>query len=238
VITLLSHVLAAYCVLAAPWLGCWWYQKARRRIAAGAPDAKVRMYRETVVEQIVTIAVVLAIWRGGQIPAAALGLSAPRSWVLSLAVLLPVVGALVWSSLRLRPKAEKIRKKLQDSVGALLPESKQERLWFGAISVGAGISEELAFRGFLLFYFSLYLPHLNTSEKVLLTALVFGFAHIYQGWKPAIGTAVLGLILASLYLWSGSLLLPMLIHAAVDWRVLLIFPPPVALSTMAARSQA
>jgi membrane protease YdiL (CAAX protease family) len=236
--TFLSHLSAAYCVLAAPWLGIWWYQRARKRIAAGAPDAKVRMYRETVAEQIVTAAVVLAIWRGGQIPAAALGLSAPRSWALSLAVLLPVVGALVWSSLQLRPKAEKIRKKLQNSIGALLPESKQERFWFGAISVGAGISEELAFRGFLLFYFSLYLPHLNTFEKMLLTALVFGLAHIYQGWKPAIGTGVLGLILAGLYLWSGSLLLPVLIHAAVDWRVLLIFPPPSPSSVLITQSQA
>jgi membrane protease YdiL (CAAX protease family) len=224
-IVVLIHLLAAYAVLAAPWLGLMWYQRARRRILAGALDAKVRLYRELVVEQVVTTGLILLLWRSGRISASNLGLVAPCSWIWTTVALFVIIGALAWSSLKLRPRAEKIRKKLQDSLGALLPESHQERFWFGAISVGAGISEELAFRGFLLFYFSLYLPHLNTLERVLLTSLVFGLAHIYQGWKPAVGTGILGFALAGLYLVSGSLMLPVLVHAAIDWRALLIFPP-------------
>lgn len=224
-IVVLIHLSAAYAVLAAPWLSCVWYQKVRRQLAAGVPDAKLRFYRELVVEQIATTGLILLLWRSGRISASSLGLVAPRSWVWTMIVLFVIVGALVWSSLRLRPKGEKLRKKFQDSVGALLADSSQERTWWGAVSVGAGISEELAFRGFLLFYLSLYLPHLNTTERVLLTSLCFGLAHIYQGWKPAVGAGILGLALAGLYLMSGSLLLPVLVHAAVDWRVLLIFPP-------------
>ncbi len=221
----LTHLLAAYAVLAAPWLGRIWYQRARKRIVSGLPNAKVRLYRGLVVEQITTAGVVLAIWRSGRIPATSLGLVAPRWLAWNMAALFVIVGALAWSSLRLRPKAEKIRKHVQDSIGALLPESHQERFWFGAISVGARISEELVFRGFLLYYFSAYLPQLNIAERVLLSSLVFGFAHIYQGWKPAIGTGLLGLILAGFYVATGSLLLPIVVHAVVDYRVLLIFPP-------------
>ncbi len=223
----LTHLLAAFLVLAAPGLGCVWYQKARRRIAAGLPDAKVRLYRGLVVEQTMSAGVVLALWRSG-IPAPSLGLLAPRMWGWNLIELVVIVGALVWSSLRLRPKAEKIRKQLKETIGALLPDSPPERFWFGAVSVGAGISEELVFRGFLLYYFSAYLPHLNTLERAVLASLVFGLAHIYQGWRGTIGTGLLGLVFAGLYLATGSLLLPMVIHAAVDLRVLLIFPPAVS----------
>jgi membrane protease YdiL (CAAX protease family) len=236
-IVILIHLLAAYAVLAAPWLGRLWYQRARRRIASGARDAKVRLYRGLVAEQILTTAVVLGFWRSGRISAANLGLIAPRSWAWSIAALAAILGFLVWSSLRLRPKAEKIRKKVQDGVGALLPDSPQERSWWGAVSVGAGVSEELVFRGFLLYYFSLYVPQINAVERVLLVSLAFGMAHIYQGWKPAVGTGVLGLVLAGLYLISGSLLLPVLVHAAVDWRVLLMFPPAVS-PRLAAEGQA
>jgi len=133
---------------------------------------------------------------------------------------------LVWSSLKLRPKAEKLRAKLDDKVGALLPDLLQERRWFAAVSVGAGISEELVFRGFLIYYFGAYIPQFNVLEKVLLTSLVFGLAHLYQGRTAIVSTGLMGLALAGLYLMTGSLLLPVLVHAAVDARVLLIFPPP------------
>jgi membrane protease YdiL (CAAX protease family) len=231
-----THLLAAYAVLAAPWIGYIAYQRARRQIAAGAHEGKVRLYREIVIEQILTTGVVLALWRGG-LAGASLGLVAPRSWGWNIAALLVVVGLLVWSSLRLRPKADRIREKVKDSLGTLLPRSRQERFWFGAISLGAGVSEELVFRGFLLYYLGVYLPHINTLERVLLTSLFFGLAHIYQGWVGAAGTGTLGLVLAGLYLLTGSLFLPMAIHAVLDLRALLIFPPDAS-PAMAVESHA
>jgi len=220
----LAHLLAVYVVLAAPWVGCLLYQKARKRIASGVADAKVRLYRSLVGEQIVTAGVVLALWRIGRIPATSLGLIAPRSWAWNIAAFLVIAGALAWSGLRLRPKAEKIRKRLQDGISALVPNSRQERSWWGAVSVGAGVSEELVFRGFLLYHVSTYLPQINTTEAVLLTSLIFGLAHIYQGWQGAVAAGVLGLVFAGFYLMTGSLLLPIVIHAAVDSRILLMFP--------------
>lgn len=229
----LAHLLAAYAVLAAPWLGWMWYQRARKRLARGAPDAKRRLYRSLVIEQIATVAVFLVLWgvlwSGGRVSPASLGLTPPRSWAVTAAALFILVGVLAWSGLRLRPKADKLRKRLQDGIGLLIPDSRSERLWWGAVSVGAGVSEELLFRGFLLYYFTVYLPSMNTLEKVFLTSLVFGLGHAYQGWRGILGTGIAGLIFAGLYLLTGSLLLPVVIHAATDYRVLLIFPPPTSL---------
>jgi membrane protease YdiL (CAAX protease family) len=134
-------------------------------------------------------------------------------------------GLLVWSGIRLRPKAQKIRERYRDRAEAILPDTTQERSWFGAISVGAGISEELLFRGFLFYYLALWLPHINKLECVLVTSLIFGLGHLYQGWKGVVGTGVGGLLLAGLYVLSGNLLLPMVFHAVADLRVLMILPP-------------
>lgn len=220
----LAHLLAAYAVLAAPWLGYISFRRARRLIATGVPGAKVRLYREIVIEQILMTVVVVLLLRGG-VSAASLGLVAPQSWAWNIAVFIVVIGLLAWSSLRLRPRADEIREKVKDSLGTLLPRSHQERFWFGAISFGAGVSEELVFRGFLLYYLSLYLPHLNTLERVLLISLSFGLAHIYQGRVGAIAAGTLGVVFAGIYLVTGSLLLPMALHAVVDARALLIFQP-------------
>lgn len=235
---ILSHLLAAYAILLAPWLGHVYYRRAQRRIASGVPDAKLRLYQSMAVEQIGCTAVVLAIWRLGRIPAASLGLVAPRSWGLTLGVFVGLAGLLVWSSLKVRPKADKIREKVKDKVGALLPDSLPERRWYGAISLGAGISEELVYRGFLLYYFGAYVPHLNMFERVLLTSICFGVAHVYQGKLQIVSTGVLGLVFAGLYLVSGSLLLPGLVHAAVDTRLLIMFPPPAASPSMPVGSNA
>jgi membrane protease YdiL (CAAX protease family) len=229
----LSHLLVAYFVLVAPWLGRMLYQRARRRIACGDPNAKIRIYRATVAEQAITTILVLVLWASGQFSAKSLGLAAPRRWGWNLAALSVVLGALAWSSLRLRPKAEKIRRKMQDGIGALLPEWPRERVWWGAVSIGAGISEELVCRGFLFCYFRLYLPQLNNLELAFLTSLIFGFAHLYQGWQGAVSAGIMGLVFAGIYLLTGSLLTPVIIHAALDYRALLIFPPKPATLTFA-----
>jgi len=223
--SIFCHLLAAFLVLAAPWLGHLGYQRARRKIAAGLPNAKVQLYRGLVIEQVVAVGVVFAIWRLGAIPVAKLGLVVPAHWAWNLTALVIIVALLVRSGLKLRSKAGKIRNRLAGGMGAVLPESHQERVWFGTVSVGAGIAEELLFRGFLFYYLAVYVPQMNTLEKVLLVSLTFGFAHIYQGWKGALGVGIVGLGMAVLYVMTGSLLMPVVLHAAIDLRILMIFPP-------------
>lgn len=221
---ILSHLLAAYIVLAAPWLGHLWYQRARKRVDAGDPLAKVRLYRELIIEQIVTTALICTLCLLG-IPGARLGLGAPHSWWLTAGLGIGMVFFLMRSALRARPKAQRLREKLQESAGAILPETLREQRWFALISVGAGIFEELAFRGFLFYYLGTYLPHVNTVERVLLTSAVFGLAHSYQGRKGVVKTGIGGLVLAGLYVLTGSVLLPVVVHAMIDLQVPIIFWP-------------
>ncbi len=222
---ILSHLLAFYVVLVGPWLGRISFQKARRRIQSGDPLAKVRFYREIVVEQVVTTGVVLWLWLSGAISAQSLGLNTPRHWIWTAAVVTALCFYLLWSAAKLRPKAEKIRQRYKDSLAALFPDSNQDRRWFGAISIGAGISEELVYRGFLMYYLSANIPHVNVLEKVLLTSIIFGFGHLYQGWKGVLSTGIGGIVFALFYVLSGSLLPSAVLHAVTDYKLLLMLPP-------------
>jgi membrane protease YdiL (CAAX protease family) len=219
---LLAHLLAVYVVVAAPGLGRILYRRAQQRMLAGDPMAKIRLYRSIFIEQIVTTAVVLGFWLWGRIPAAGLGLGAPRSWWLSLGLSAALGGLMIWRSVHLRPRAQKIRDRFNDRVGALLPDTPAEARWFSVISVGAGISEELVYRGFLFYYLALWFPHINRLESALVTSLIFGVGHLYQGWKGILSTGIAGLFLAGLYLLSGNLLLPIVVHAVGDLQAVIL----------------
>jgi membrane protease YdiL (CAAX protease family) len=57
---------------------------------------------------------------------------------------------------------------------------------------------------------------------VTVAGAVFGLAHAYQGVTGVVTTGVLGGVLAALYLGTGSLLLPVVLHALIDLRFLLV----------------
>jgi membrane protease YdiL (CAAX protease family) len=133
--------------------------------------------------------------------------------------------SLAVSSLVLRRKGDRPMRRLLQMAGPLLPVSGAERGLFAAVAVGAGIAEELAFRGFLLFYFATFLPGLGVLVAVLASSAAFGLGHLYQGVRGVALTAAIGLFMAALYVLSGSLLAPMVVHAALDLRLLVIATP-------------
>ena len=102
---------------------------------------------------------------------------------------------------------------------AILPANPRERRYFAALSITAGICEETLFRGFLIPYLTVSLFHLPLWLGVLISSFIFGLNHLYQGLKGLRSTAIAGLAFGTLFLLTGSLLLPMLLHAAIDLQV-------------------
>ncbi|MEX2611053.1 MAG: CPBP family intramembrane glutamic endopeptidase, partial [Gemmatimonadota bacterium] len=72
----------------------------------------------------------------------------------------------------------------------LLPVTGQEKGWFVALSITAGVTEEVVFRGFLLT--ALILATGSTALAVVLSAALFGVVHGYQGPWGAVRPAALG----------------------------------------------
>jgi hypothetical protein len=78
-----AHLLAAYATIVAPLLS---YRRVRRLRRAGATPDKTRLYRHTVLTQAAVSATVAGLWLLGGMPAASLGLVAPRSWWIGASV--------------------------------------------------------------------------------------------------------------------------------------------------------
>ncbi len=222
---ILSHLFLAYLVCALPWVGRARYRWLKQRIEAGDERARLRFYQLVLAAQVAMVLVVLAICRLGAIPPVAFGLTAPDLSAPMTIVLAAFLVSLVVSSLVLRHKGDRQLTRLLKMAGPLLPVSITERRLFAAVAIGAGIAEELAFRGFLLFYFATFLPGLGRLVAVLASSAAFGLGHLYQGVRGVALTAALGLFMAALYVLSGSLLVPMVVHAALDLRLLVIVTP-------------
>lgn len=103
---------------------------------------------------------------------------------------------------------------------SLVPVTREQRRWFAAMALTAGICEEVVFRGFLTFYVAEVLPGASALVVIGVAAAVFALAHAYQGAAGVVGTFGMGLLFGVVYLATGSLLPGMVLHALVDLRLL------------------
>ena len=208
-----------------PLLGRRRYQRLQQKLSAD-PEARLRVYRRMILHQWMMVLAVTIILAVGSIPAAEIGLRPPvEGGTIQAGMLLILLAAIAASGLFFRWKGDRFVQRMLRMAAAILPATPTERWLFAAISIGAGISEELLFRGFLLYYIDSHFPGLDWPVEVLISGVLFGFAHLFQGWRGMIVTGALGATFALLYLGSGSLLAPMAIHAAIDLRVLIILSP-------------
>lgn len=100
------------------------------------------------------------------------------------------------------------------ATGFLLPKTGGEAVVWIAISITAGSCEELVYRGYLqrqLWSFTKSLP-----AAILLQSLIFGAGHIYQGWKPALVTAIYGMVFGLVAAWRRSVVPGMIAHSVFD----------------------
>lgn len=122
--------------------------------------------------------------------------------------------------------------KLFPDFSALIPVTTQERFLWAAVAISAGICEELVFRGWLLS--TLHgLFSLQGTAVIVIAATVFGLAHAYQGITGMILTAFAGALFCGLYVATGSLLAPILLHVLIDLRFA-VLPAPRPQSPRAA----
>lgn len=100
------------------------------------------------------------------------------------------------------------------TVDSLLPRTLPEILLWIAISITAGICEEMAFRGYL----QQQLAALSGSVLLAIVgqAVVFGVAHSYQGWKQVLVITVLGVVYGALAAWRRNVRINILAHAFTD----------------------
>lgn len=202
--------------VAVPWRGHLRLKKLLQRPTIDTNE-RLTLYAATIALQWILLGVVAwrAIARG--LTPAELGISGHLSSSIVIAGVLGavIIGGLQWLNLRRMGKmqgpAPDFMRKL---VSRILPHSLVELLPYLALAVTAGVCEEFLYRGFAMA--GLARAGLATWVVVLITSLLFGLAHAYQGRAGILGTAVLGALFAVARILYGSLALVMIWHTVVD----------------------
>jgi membrane protease YdiL (CAAX protease family) len=218
VLTPIDHAFFVILAVLFPlWAAAFGMRRLRRASLADLPRARLWLYRRAILIQwSLTVAVSIHWFARGR-SLAHLGL-----WPhVSPGLIGVVLGFAIISYLIVRQRSEaleddealaKVRQRL-DRLEIMIPRTPHELAWFFALSVTAGLCEELLYRGYLIWY----LEHwMGLIPAIVVAAAVFGVGHSYQGGRGILVTAGVGLFLGLVYAIAGSLYAGMVMHALMD----------------------
>ena len=242
---LAAVIVAVYLVVGEPVVGHVLHRRFEGRLRT-EPGARRSFYRRLLVLEWGLALLTFLVWAAAtDVDAAAVGLRWPTSWPGPIAggaaVVLLLFTAVSTRALRSGLLLEASRQQRRRSgegrhaeppahaTLALLPRTSGERRLFTLVGLTAGLCEEWLYRAFFLAVVAALAGGPPEWVLVAVAAVAFGLAHAYQGRVGIVTTGVLGGVMAAVYLQTGSLLLPVLLHAVIDLRFL--FVPAGALPT-------
>ena len=199
-----------------PWRGRKRLQQllAKPRVE---PAERLSLYWSTIAFQ--WVAVVVVAWRAWAhgLTAQQLGLVMPRRFWLTLITVCgaAVIVTLQWLNLRRMGRSTSpLRGPLQALAERILPRSTRELVPFLALAVTAGLCEEFLYRGFAMAVIAR--TGLPTAVVILVSSILFGLAHLYQGRAGFVSTMVLGFLFGISRAAFDSLVPVIVWHAGVD----------------------
>jgi membrane protease YdiL (CAAX protease family) len=178
---------------------------------------RLSLYASTIAFQWLAVAVVgWRAWARGLTPDE-LGLVAhgPLRILIAAIVGAATLGALQWFNLRRMGRSSgKAREFMQTLAERILPQSPVELLPYLGLAVTAGLCEEFLYRGFAMA--ALTRAGLPVWGVVLLSSVLFGLAHLYQGRGGIVSTLVIGTVFGTARIAYDWLVPVMVWHFAVD----------------------
>jgi membrane protease YdiL (CAAX protease family) len=213
----------------------WAYLRTRKLRTNSA--LKLSYYKQSIATMWILAAI--ATWATGlrvfmvHRSAAAIPwlLGSPTTKLIAAALLLLFFAAALLPGIR-GARSSKSRhaynREYQRAMAFVLPGTEEEIRWFTLLCISAGICEEILFRGFFLPFLHHGPWPLSWTLALLVSSLSFGLNHLYQGISGVLSTALAGLAFGIVFLLTGNLVLPILLHIAVDLQVVLVLRPPDA----------
>jgi membrane protease YdiL (CAAX protease family) len=204
-------------VVAVPAMGAWDFRRLMGWLAQGRTDARTRTYRWIITTEWSMTLVLTSWWLVDGRELAGLGLvPAVEGWqwlavALGLAASLFMVAQML--TLLRDPDALRAMGENLGDLASLGPQTEAEGRSFTWVSITAGVCEEVLYRGALL---AVLAELVGVGLAVVLSSMIFGLGHAYQGVTGIAKTAAVGLVLALLAVFSGSLFVAMVLHTVID----------------------
>jgi len=200
-----------------PLLGIRDYRLLLRRTSEGVADARVKSYKGVLKMHWPLTIGLLAWWLLSGNDLESLGLIPVADgwqWVAIGVGIFAILAQVIYLETVSRniDKLAEIKEQIGE-LSNLAPQTRTEDRLFIMVSITAGVCEEILYRGLLL---ATLVSLAGTWPAVVLTSLIFGLGHAYQGISGIAKTGLIGLVLALLTVFSGSLFIAIVLHAVVD----------------------
>jgi CAAX protease family protein len=176
----------------------------------------LRRYCVTTASAALISALVLFAWHASGRPFSELGLDVPIGIPGTLGFGLDAVLVCYFAyRLLFKKQSAEDNAAAQKRLDALhiLPQTRAEFLLWPVMVLVASPYEELLFRGFLIWFFATFA---GLWGAVLLSSLLFGLGHAYQGWRGILRTAAIGLGFGIAYALTRSLWWLMAAHVVLN----------------------
>ena len=218
--TLIDHFIVFVFVILYPAYDYFYTApKFKKNASENEPGIRIREY-QTGIAWIWILSIITFInWKYNQRAIEILGLDSSTSWPVLLSIIFVVIGLIyilyIYHSIKndAKQRSSLHTKVVISEASVYLPRTKEDFIWFILLSISAGICEEILFRGFLIWYINEFS---SIVLAVILSSTLFGLAHSYQGLKGVLQSGATGLVLAVIYIYTGSLWIPIALHIFGD----------------------
>ncbi len=212
-------------------LSGYYQQKILSGRNSGQLPRKIHWYKMTMLwAWTPTIIVITTVLLGGfrlrhlGLKPLNLSTSGLDNWIIILFVALYIVyicyNFYSLFSLKINPETRsRSLKQIPAGMRAMLPVTGLERRGWILVSVTAGITEEVLYRGYLFFAIALLFPSIPIWVILIISSFLFALGHIYQG-KHSLKPALAGIFYGVFYIVFDSIVPVIFAHLLQDAVVL------------------
>jgi membrane protease YdiL (CAAX protease family) len=215
--TLFTLIILLLLAVAFPLMGVQDYRLLLRQTREGDADARVNFYKGVLKFHWPLTIGLLAWWLlsgNGLESVGLIPVADGRQWVAIGVGVFAILALVIYLAIvsRNTDKLTEVKKQIGD-LAILAPQTPREDCLFDMVAITAGVCEEILYRGLLL---ATLVSLVGTWPAVAITSLIFGLGHAYQGISGIAKTGLVGLVLALLTVFSGSLFIAIVLHAVID----------------------
>lgn len=229
-------IIIVFLLLYEPIIGYYYFQKFKKSVEVNNNE-RIKYYTNTIIGLWIPTIFILLLVNITDLTLKQIGLTIPRinieilgPWVTYIGLgigflyLIIVLYYAIGYKFSNKIKQQLLNKKKEEwnksEVSPIFPVTKKEKKLWTYVSLTAGITEEIIYRGFLIFALEYLFPNLSIMIIILISSIIFGLAHTYQGFVMGVlRTTIFGVVFSVLYISLGSIIPLILFHFLLDYIV-------------------
>lgn len=232
--TFVIWVLLFFLLFYEPIIGYIDFQKFKQKVKTDK-KARLKYYNNAIIGLCVPTTMIILLIVFTELTFKEIGLAMPRinteplgpgitfiGLGIGLLYLLFVLYYIIVFKFSDKIKRELTKKKKEEweksVISPLLPVTETEKRRWNYVSLTAGVTEEVIYRGFAVFAFAYLFPNSSIWLIILLSSLMFGLAHTYQGFLMGfLRTTIFAIVFSIIFIGIGSIIPLIVLHFLVDY---------------------